>query len=113
VWQQPCFLCSVKNRFVEVQNTFFLLSAAAYFCQNLRHGATKEAKGFILADIPCVNRSFDFCYLFALGMVDPDTSFSNYCFCKGNEYNVMYLKLAKPSGQKDQSLPAKTVSVTY
>jgi len=89
-----------KNKTCDVQNTFFPLRIAAYFCQNLRHGATKEAKRLILADIFCVNRSFDFCYLFTLGMVDFDTSFSNYCFGKSNEYHVTYFSWQKPLDQK-------------
>jgi hypothetical protein len=77
-----------KANSLSSKTLFFLSKVTAYFCQNLRHGATKEAKGFILANIPCGHRGFDFCNLHALGMVNFDTSFSNHCLCEGDGYNV-------------------------
>ena len=52
------------------------------------HGATKEIYRIVLDSFSCVNRSFDFRHLYALGVADADSSVSDNGFCEGDGSHV-------------------------
>ncbi len=68
---------------------FYFLRVAAYFCQKGKNGTNKEIYRALLVTFFCFYSRFNLGDCNTLGMAHPDSSFPDYCLCKGDGHNVI------------------------